>query len=231
MLSRMDKPINDGIRAIVFDFNGVIVDDEPIHFEATKRVLGEIGIEVSRSRYNTEFLGCNDRECLETAIVQHTRKPIRASDLEEIVNRKSQYYFNLTRDGPPFVPGAIDFIRQVSGDFSLAIASGALRIEIEHVLAVGGLTRFFSVIISADDVSSSKPDPEGFNSAIAALDSQLRPGDCVAIEDSSRGIRAAKLAGMKCLALTTTLDRSVLSEADWILDSFPSPEALPWNVG
>ena len=230
MTEDMDKITNGEVRALLFDFNGVIVDDEPIHFEASQRILNEFGIRISRQEYDAEFLGLNDRECLDLALTRYFRKAFSQSELEEIVQRKSRYYSDLVGDNPPFVPGSIEFIKEASGRFRLAIVSGALRKDIEHTLSVANLSSLFPVIISADDVKSSKPDPEGFNLAIARLDSTLTPSECVVIEDSARGIRAAKRAGTRCLALTTTLDRSALIEADWTLDGFPSFTALPWKI-
>jgi HAD superfamily hydrolase (TIGR01509 family) len=187
-----------------------------------------LGITITREKYEAEFLGCNDRECLENALAQDRRRRITQLELEEIVERKSRYYFDLIGNDPPFVAGAIDFIRQASTRYQFAIVSGALRKEIIHNLTVANLLSFFAVIISADDVTSSKPDPEGFNLAVARLDTNLVPGQCIVIEDSARGVQAAKRAGMRCLALTTTLERSLLTEADWILDSFPQPADVPW---
>jgi len=224
MIKGMDKTSNARIKALLFDFNGVIVNDEPIHFEATRRVLAELGIAISLEKYNAEFLGCNDRECLQSLITNHN-----PSKLEEIVDRKSRYYFDLIDNNPPFVHGAIDFIKEASSRFKLAIVSGALRREISHNLLAGNLLSYFPVIISADDVTSSKPDPEGFNLAMARLDTMLVPSECVVIEDSQRGIQAARCAGMRCLALTTTFDRNALIDADWTLDAFPSISDLPWN--
>lgn len=224
MIEGMDKTSKHLVKALIFDFNGVIVNDEPLHFEATTRVLAELGIAITKEKYEAEFLGRNDYECLQAAIGDHN-----SARLEEIVHRKSRYYFELVGSNPPFVAGVIDFIKQASSCYKLAIVSGALRQEIIHNLNAGNLLSYFPVIISADDVTSSKPDPEGFNLAMRRLDSKLVPNECIVIEDSKRGIQAAKRAGMRCLALTTTLDRSALVEADWTLDAFPPMSNLPWE--
>ena len=165
MTNEMDKTLDAEVRALLFDFNGVIVNDEPIHFEATKRVLGELGIRITPEEYETEFLGRNDHECLHAAVHRHQGHQITPPELKEIVDRKSRCYLDLVRNDPPFVAGAVDFIKEASSRFSLAIVSGALRREILHNLKAGDLSRFFPVIISADDVTSSKPDPEGLNRA------------------------------------------------------------------
>lgn len=224
MIEGMDKISKHRVKALIFDFNGVIVNDEPLHFEATTRVLAELGIAITKDKYEAEFLGRNDYECLQAAIGHKN-----VAKLEEIVTRKSRYYSDLVGNSPPFVSGAIDFIKETSRRYKLAIVSGALRHEIIHNLNAGNLLSYFPVIISADDVTSSKPDPEGFNLAMARLDTNLVPSECVVIEDSKRGIQAALRAGMRCLALTTTLDRNALVEADWTLDAFPSIADLPWE--
>ena len=155
--------------------------------------------------------------------------PIASVELEELIARKSDYYLELVSGGPPFVSGAIEFIREASRSYSLAIASGALRREIDFVLRAGGLCDFFRVVISADDTSHSKPHPEVYQKALEQMDVDLLPANCVAIEDSVRGVASAKSAGMKCLALTTSLGHDALSSADWVLPGFPSLASAPWS--
>jgi len=222
--------MNQTIRAIIFDFNGVIVDDEPIHFKATSRVLSELGIFLSDEEYNQNFLGCADRESFSKIISERSSKPVASPEVEKLIARKSDYYLDVISAGPPFVPGAIDFIREAAGGYRLAIASGALRREIDFVLSAGGLTDFFPVVISADDTSYSKPHPEAYQRVLEQMDGGLQPADCVAIEDSTRGVASAKNAGMKCLALTTTLSHERLRDADWILPGFPPLKSVPWSA-
>jgi HAD superfamily hydrolase (TIGR01509 family) len=221
--------MNQTIRAIIFDFNGVICNDEPIHFQATTRVLSELGISLSDEEYNQNFLGCADRESFGKIITERSSKPVGKLEVEQLIARKSDYYLDVVSAGPPFVPGAIEFIREAARSYHLAIASGALRREIDFVLSAGGLIDFFPVVISADDNSYSKPHPHVYQRVLEKMGRGLLPADCVAIEDSARGVASAKNAGMKCLALTTTLSHEVLSNADWILPGFPPLESVPWS--
>jgi len=221
--------MNNTIRAIIFDFNGVICDDEPIHFKATSRVLAELGIFLSDEDYNQNFLGCADRESFAKIISERGNRPIGSAELEELITRKSDYYLEVVSGGPPFVSGAIEFIREASRSYWLAIASGALRREIDFVLRAGGVCDFFRVIISADDTTHSKPHPEVYQKVLERMNVDLLPENCVAIEDSARGVVSAKSAGMKCLALTTSLSHEALSLADWVLPGFPPLASAPWS--
>jgi len=220
--------MNNTIRAIIFDFNGVICDDERIHFQATSGVLAGLGISISDEDYNQNFLGCADRESFPKIISERGNRPIGSAELEGLIARKSDNYLELVSGGPPFVFGAIEFIREASRNYLLAIASGALRREIDFVLSAGGLSDLFRTIIAADDTSHSKPHPEVYQKALERMNVDLLPANCVAIEDSPRGVASAKNAGMKCLALTTTLNHEALSSADWVLPGFPPVASAPW---
>ena len=109
--------MNNTIRAIIFDFNGVICDDERIHFQATSSVLARLGISLSDEDYNQNFLGCADRESFPKIIAERGSSPIGSAELEELIARKSDYYLELVSGGPPFVSGAIEFIKEASGSY------------------------------------------------------------------------------------------------------------------
>jgi len=220
------------LRAIIFDFNGVILDDEEYHYLSLKRVLAEEGVDLAREVYYRECLGFGDVECFQWALPD---EPLvrRAGGMDALLNRKSACYEELLRRDTRFFPGVCAFIRRAAGSFVLAVASMALRREIDLALRTAGLTDLFSVIVSAESVSNPKPNPEvylkaleGLNRLLSARESvrPLRPEECLVIEDSVPGIRAAKAAGMRVVALTHTLGREVLEDADRIL---PSLEGVP----
>ena len=214
--------------AILFDFNGVIIDDEPQHCEALIATLGEYGCELDRDTYYREYLGFDDRECFRFAFARAGR-PLDEPALLEVIERKNAHYERAVRGSMRLVPGAADFIESAALDaFQLAIVSGALRREIELVLELAGLRAHFSEIVAAEDVSACKPDPQGFNRALAAL--ALAPRRCMVIEDSLPGLAAARAAGLRCAMLATSHPEDACTDADAVWRDFTGhdPSELPW---
>lgn len=192
--------------AVLFDFNGVLVDDEPQHCEALQRVLADEGLELTREQYYAHYLGLDDR----TGFVEAFRRANRTLTtelLQHLVTTKSRVYLQLVTASLRLVAGAAEFVRDAGKRFRLGIVSGALRREIDHVLGQpgGGLAGRFEVIIAADDVPCCKPDPAAYLAAHRAFN-ERRPisvDQCVVIEDSLPGLAAARAAGMPCVMLTT----------------------------
>lgn len=144
--------------------------------------------------------------------------------VDELVARKSQIYLESIQRHLVIFPGVREFVRDVATQYPLAVVSGALRHEIELILECAGIRKEFQHITSSEDVTLGKPDPQGFLHALAALNrsqpgSPLTPADCLVIEDSIPGIRGARAAGMKVLAVANTHDRQDLHEADVITRS------------
>ncbi|HXF75486.1 MAG TPA: HAD family phosphatase [Methylomirabilota bacterium] len=212
------------LRAVIFDFNGVIVDDEPIHFKLFQRVLAEEGIDLSEQAYYDRYLGFDDRGAF-MAGFQDNRRPLSEAKLRELVERKALYYQEAIRNHVTIFPGVRELIVELRSTLLLAVASGALRHEIETILNTAGLLRYFDAVVSAEDVTQGKPEPEIFLMALAALNARgksqppIEPGDCLVIEDSKEGVRGARRAGMKCLAVTNSHRAELLSEADIIVQS------------
>ena len=210
------------LKAIIFDFNGVIVDDEPLHLELFRRVLGEEGISLSDEDYHAKYLGYDDKGCFTAALADYGRAELaNAEFIAELIERKAGYYRDAIEERMLLFPGVIELVKKLAAKYPMAIASGALRGEIEIVLQRGGIRDRFSEIIAAEDVTACKPDPEGYNMALAALNAnfsdRIQPGECLVIEDSIAGIEAAKLAGMRCLAVTNSYSTDQLANADWIV--------------
>jgi HAD superfamily hydrolase (TIGR01509 family) len=215
--------------AILFDFNGVIVDDEPQHCEALIATLGEQGFTLDRDTYYREYLGFDDRECFRFSFARMGR-PVDEPALLQAIERKNAHYERAIRDSMRLVPGAEDFIESAALDgFQLAIVSGALRREIELVLDLAGLRPHFSEIVAAEDVTACKPDPQGYNLARDAL--AVAPRRCMVIEDSLPGLAAARAAGLRCAMLSTSHDASVFGDADLVWRDFTGhePAELPWD--
>jgi HAD superfamily hydrolase (TIGR01509 family) len=207
--------------ALLLDFNGVIVDDEEQHRATLESVLAEHGISLTRDAYYADYLGWNDRMSFAMAF-RHAGRPIAPEGLDDLVAEKSRRYGKLIARSLTLVPGARQFIEQAAGRFRLGIVSGALRHEIEHVLAHAGLRRHFEVIVAGDQVAMCKPDPEGYLAAHAELlrHRPLERAACVAIEDSLPGLAAARAAGMRCVMLATSLAPQSLAGADAVWRSF-----------
>jgi beta-phosphoglucomutase len=224
------------LRAIIFDFNGVIIDDEPLHLELFRRVLAEEGLTLTDEDYHDKYLGYDDRGCFIAALTDAGRAPLAANTafINELIERKAAYYRRAIDERYLLFPGVVEYIERAAARFPLAIASGALRHEIELVLARGGIRDCFRAIIAAEDVSECKPHPEGYLKALAALNARrharelIRAGECLVIEDSVAGIEAAQRAGMRCLAVTNSYRADNLKAADWVVSSLSEgePEAL-----
>jgi beta-phosphoglucomutase len=212
------------LRAVIFDFNGIIVDDEPIHFELFQRVLKEEDINLTEADYYARYLGCDDRGAFTTAYREHGRA-LSDSKLAQLIERKAAYYREEIKSKIRVFPGIQTLVPTLAKKLPLAIASGALRHEIEIILSSIGLLANFRAIVSAEDVPRGKPEPEIFLKALAQLnaalssDHPISPAECLVIEDSKEGIRGARHAGMKCLAVTNSHPAELLDEADSIINS------------
>jgi len=211
------------LRALIFDFNGIIVDDEPIHFQLFQKVLGEEGIVLSEKTYYARYLGFDDRGAFETGFREHGR-PLSPAKLHELIDRKARYYQLAIRDHVAIFPGVTSLVTTLASRLPLAVASGALRQEIVTILATAGLSNCFKSIISAEDVTRGKPEPEIFLKALDALNAShnnapIAADDCVVIEDSKEGIKGARRAGMKCLAVTNSHPAELLTDAHAVVQS------------
>lgn len=211
------------LAALIFDFDGVIADTEPLHFAGFRQTLAEVGISLTETDYYANYLGYDDRGCFITALTAH-RHPVDPAALAQLMQRKSHAYLESVKDHLVIFPGVREFVREAAAVYPLAIASGALRHEIEVILEQAGLRKEFLHITSAEDVIRGKPDPQPFLQALAALNRQcgdqaITAGSCLVIEDSIPGIRSAKTAGMKVLAVTNTHTIRDLHEAHMVTQS------------
>ncbi len=210
------------IKVVIFDFDGVIADTETVHLRAFRQVLAPVRIEISEQDYYSKYLAFDDKT-LFTVLLRENNLDSSEEAVAELVREKSLAVSSAIRKCA-FFAGIENLIRGLAGDFSLAIASGALREEIESVLSRDGLLDFFSFVAAAEDCSKCKPNPEIFLRALQGVNEErthlhIQAGQCVAIEDSPPGIAAAKAAGMKCIAVTNSYPRGSLSQADLIVES------------
>lgn len=209
------------LRAIIFDFNGILVDDERIHLEMFREVLKEEGISLEDKDYYARYLGMDDRGCFK-AVFTERGIALDESSLSELIRRKALYYRASIGQKLSVFPGVQELIPALASHFPLTIASGALRSEIEMILESIGLTNYFQAIVSAEDVNEGKPSPEIFFKVLTLLNQRqigkpIQPSECLVVEDSKEGILAAHRAGMKCLAVTNSLPAEELSAADAVV--------------
>jgi beta-phosphoglucomutase len=214
------------LRALLFDFNGVLVDDEPLHREILTRVLAEEGVTLTREDYYARYLGLDDRGCF-AAVLAAAGEPTPLPRLMRLTARKASYYQERIREqGYPFFPGALDFLREAAGSGRmLGVVSGALREEVLGALRQEGVLDLFKALITAEDVAQGKPDPEGYRRALLALNTLpplperlVHPHEVLAIEDSPAGLDAAAAAGLLTLGLAHSYPSSRLSQADAVAE-------------
>jgi beta-phosphoglucomutase len=212
---------------MLFDFNGVLVDDEPIHLAMFQRVLVDEGIALSAADYYSRYLGLDDRGCFAAVLAAAGETP-SASRLMRLIARKAAYYQERIRDqGYPLFPGAAEMVAAAAGaGLMLGVVSGALRPEVDGALRQAGLAGCFKVIVTAEDVAEGKPSPEGYRRALEELNSLpplperlLHPHEVLAIEDSPAGLAAAAEAGMMTLGIAHTYAPERLRGADAVAAS------------
>ena len=186
-----------GLRAdaVIFDFDGVIVDTEPLHYAAFQRLLEPLGLGFSWERYVETYMGFDDRDAFTEAFKADGRV-MSAADLQSFIDRKAGLFQEIIRDGISAYPGVVELIRSIrASQTPLAICSGALRSDIGPILETLGIAECFDLIVTAEDVARSKPDPECYRLTHARLNEirllNLTPGQVLAIEDTPAGLAAA----------------------------------------
>ena len=203
------------LRAIVFDFDGVIANSEPLHFQAFRDVLAGEGRELSEREYYDQLLGFDDVGVFRAIGVEARR-------IDHLVRQKAVRVEALERDVSVLFPGAAAAVRRLAASVPLAIASGSIAADIRRVLDREALSQFFVAVVSADDTSNSKPAPDPYLHAVAQLDAvcggHLSPWECVAIEDSRWGLESARAAGLRTVGITHTYDADTLV-ADLVVDA------------
>jgi HAD superfamily hydrolase (TIGR01509 family) len=209
------------IRALIFDFNGVLVDDESIHFQAFQNTIRAEGLDLDWEGYCERYLPYDDHD-LFAHFLEDQDRDSSPQVLEWLIQVKSRHYFEAIEHYAPTIQSSIAFVNNLPSTVALAIASGAARQEIEFILDRLSLQQRFFPIIAASDVTLGKPHPEAFLKALEGLqsnDPSLERDQVIVIEDSYRGVDSAHQAGMRCLALSTTYPSSRLSEADLVLET------------
>ncbi len=224
------------LRMVIFDFDGVIVDSEKAHFQTFRQTIQQEGIEIDWDQYLQKYLGYTDRECIMQILCDNGLKPTPAH-LDQLCQIKQESFARYLTEHCLMIPGIRDLLENLkSHQIVCSICSGAIASEIHFMLEQMNLKDYFSLIVAADDVSRGKPDPEGYSLCVSGINSApnvlptshesncvkpelpILPRQCVAIEDSIWGIRAAQSAGIPCLAVATNYPSDQLHEADKVVN-------------
>jgi beta-phosphoglucomutase len=208
--------------AVILDFDGVITDSEILHFRAFNAVLSHYGFQLTRQEYYRDYLGMSDADCYR-ALLEEGRLALAETQIPDLVQQKTRVFEQLARTEGRIIEGVREFLDRLSaGRIPVAICSGALRAEIELILEEAQLRGCFDVVVSAEEVKRGKPDPEGFLLALQRLrdvgTEPLAPENCVVIEDSHWGLKAARAARMHTVAVTNTYGRDQLKLADKVVN-------------
>jgi HAD superfamily hydrolase (TIGR01509 family) len=247
------------LRAVIFDFDGVITDSEILHFRAFNAVLAQYGFQLTKPEYYKEYLGMSDADCFRALIAEGRLPRVagvpparvegvppshRGQDaldtrgqacperserdardtalIKSLGQQKTRVFEKLAKTEGKIIEGVREFLDMLStAKVPIAICSGALRAEIELILEEGALRHYFDVIVSAEEVTRGKPDPEGFLLALQRLNEiwpePITPERCLVVEDSHWGLKAARAASMRTIAVTNTYDATQLKQADKVV--------------
>ena len=207
------------IKALLFDFNGVIINDEPIQHAAYKEIFAADGIDVTDEMYYAR-LGMDDKTFV-ASILEEAGKPAYVDRVLELTALKTERWREIVTEAMPIFDGMVNFVRKCATELSLGIVSMAKREEIDFVLEKIGIADCFAVVVSAETVTRCKPDPQCYREGFRQLDlARIAEGhlamihkDCLVIEDSPPGVSAGKEADMPVLAVTNTVSADKLRSA------------------
>ena len=215
-------------QAIVFDFDGVLVNSEPLHFFAFQKVLAAEKIALTEETYYREMLGFDDRGAFQYIFFKRDL-PLEPKTLLRVMTRKSEVMMELIEDNRyQALPGVEEFVRGLWRNYPLAICSGALREEIEAMLEGVRLRDCFSVIVAAEDVTIGKPDPMGYLLSAKLLSEKykktMKPADLLVVEDAPAVVKSVRKAGFPVLAVATSHPLERLTDANWAVKTLAPAE-------
>jgi HAD superfamily hydrolase (TIGR01509 family) len=201
-------------QAVIFDMDGVIVDSEPLHQKAFEALFEELGRKHDHGITFPDYYGRSDKALL-TDFLQKHKVP---HALEDLTQRKLKIFLQFLREHRPVFQELHELVPALEKRYALAIASSSSHRVIDVVMEISGLRPHFKAIVGFEDIRFAKPDPEIYFTAAKRLG--VRPSQCCVIEDAAMGVQAAKMAGMTCIGLTTSLPAEKLARADHIAENF-----------
>ena len=208
------------LRGIIFDFDGVIANTEPLHLRSYQDVLASTSLRLTDEDYYAHYLGYDDVGVFSN-IGNNQGQPLNEDEIKHLLEEKSKRFDALMHRSEVLFPDATTCIEELANSVPLGIASGALHQEIETILTSKNLRRHFEVIVAADDVTHSKPAPDTYQRAVELLHGNhpgVEPSAYVAVEDSVWGITAAHAAGLQCIAVTHSYPTETLVSAEIIVN-------------
>jgi len=211
------------LRAVIFDFDGVITDSEVLHLRAFNKVLARYNIEIKEEVYYKEYLGFTDLDCFKS-VVEKSELGLNSEQIRNLIKQKNQIFEELAATEATIFEGVPQFLQMLrENGVPIAICSGAVLEEISLILEQSGLGHFFDEIVAGDQITKGKPDPEGFLLALDRLNkgkqNPIAAVECVVIEDSHWGLEAGNAAGMHTVGITNTYNPGQLSMAEKIVAS------------
>ncbi len=201
-----------GPTATLLDFDGVLVDSEPVHLAAFNDVLSRHAIAISEADYAKHYLSLDDAGVFR-AVLSRGGRTLREDEVRALVAAKAPRFMDRFEGAFRAFPGAIELIARRAARGPIGIVSGALEREIEFALAKMGARSSIAFIVSAEKAPASKPDPASFLLGVGELRRMGHEGDTVAVEDSIGGVTAAKRAGLRCVAVAHSYSREALLAA------------------
>ena len=206
--------------AIIFDMDGVIVDSEPLHQKAFETLFAELGKKHDHGIVFHEYYGRSDRVLLKD-FIEKNHVPC---ELEDLTARKLRYFLRYLRERRPVFKELHALVPELATHYKLGVASSNFRNVIDVVMDISGLRPHFNVLVGYEDIRFTKPDPEIYFTAAKRLG--VKPSACCVIEDAALGVQAAKMAGMTCIGLTSSLPAEKLSRADFIAHNYADVRRL-----
>lgn len=211
------------LSAVIFDFDGVIADSETMHFNAFNQSLEPYNHQITMQDYYSKYLGLTDFDLIKQ-LISEKLIDVEPEQAGELAEHKKQIFNKMIENDCNIINGVAEFLRLLEdNNIAIAICSGALLCEIELVLNKAGLQHYFETIVSAEQVASGKPAPDGFLLALKRLNEKrsgtIEPGRCVVVEDSHWGLQATAAAKMHSIAVTNSYAAEELKSADIVVDN------------
>jgi beta-phosphoglucomutase len=205
------------LKGVIFDLDGTVIDSTVIDYEAMRKAFADIEISFSYEDYITRVGGRGEE-------MVRSKADLSKDEVQNLLERKAGYFREAVLENPVrLIPGIENFLRDLKNvPMWTALATGSSKEKVDLVLEHSGISHYFDIIVTSDDVKSGKPDPSVFLKAAESLN--LQPEECIVFEDAVMGIKAARNAGMKVIAVKTSSSFELISEADLILESYSDPE-------
>lgn len=203
-------------KGILFDYNGVIVSDEPLQEKAMAEAVAPYGVALTPELYKEHCLGRTDREGF-TRVQQAFPEQLSSVTVDHLIEKKVKHYERITETESVVVPRLKETLEELRKTYRMGVVTGSLRSEVSRILSHEDLTKYFEFVITAEDVTRGKPNPEGYLKGLDAIG--LPASSVVVIEDTPVGIQAAKDAGLRCIAVAQTVSADALGEADTVLQN------------